>query len=114
MSSRELMLGIVNKAYAVLVDKIPEVEDWPHSLHLIREGYHSGLFEGNECRRLLRNINKLESIIIGSEHYDYGAKFSSVQFFICDRNSPRWYKKKNRAYKYDYCESQNRRWYICA
>ena len=71
-------IGIINKAYTELIKIIPEAEDWPRCLNLVREGYHSGSFEGNECRALLKNIDKLEKIIVASEHHDAGIKFISV------------------------------------
>lgn len=37
-------------------------EEWSSKLHVIRSEYHGGMFEGNECRKLLRNIDSLWTI----------------------------------------------------
>ena len=49
--------------YTILVDIDSNVVKWPKTLHLIREGYFQGMVEGNECRRLLKSIPHLRSIL---------------------------------------------------
>ena len=50
--------------YTILVDIDSNVVKWPKTLHLIREGYFQGMVEGNECRRLLKSIPHLRSILL--------------------------------------------------
>ena len=79
LSELHIMMGVTNK----LVDELikvrsvqimksplksfilqvwPEGVLWPKTLHLLREDYHKG-FEGNQCRQLLKSVDKLENIV---------------------------------------------------
>ena len=50
-----------------LVDSLTEVwsgcEAWIQACNVVKDDYHGGAFEGNECRKLLKNVAKLRSII---------------------------------------------------
>ena len=37
-------------------------EEWIRRLHIKREEYHGGSFNGNDCHKLLKNTNILEQI----------------------------------------------------
>lgn len=58
-----ILLGIVNKIYHELLKISPITEMWPKSLNLHYEQYHTGMFEGNECKKLLENLPLLRSFI---------------------------------------------------
>ena len=55
-----LLLGVVNHMFKGLIQVWPEVEDWPSDLHVNLQQFHSGHFNGNDCHKLLRNIDLLQ------------------------------------------------------
>ena len=57
-----LLMGPVNTLYVQLLKISPDCERWSKHLHLKREDYHGGLFNGNDCRKLLKNVSILEEI----------------------------------------------------
>ena len=40
-----------------------EMEKFTKDLSIVREEYHSGNFEGNECSKILKNCEKLREIL---------------------------------------------------
>lgn len=58
-----IKLGIVNKLYAELLKLFPNLDDWPKSLFIMKENYHGQTFEGNECNRLLDNLDMLSNML---------------------------------------------------
>jgi hypothetical protein len=78
------MLGICNKTYSCLLEKIAEAKLWPLRLHLHQESYHSSVFEGNECRKLLKNVDLLKEIL--SEHGKLQDGIVFVMIFVHFRN----------------------------
>jgi G:T-mismatch repair DNA endonuclease (very short patch repair protein) len=61
--SLHIKLGIVNKLYSELLKLFPNLDDWPKSLYITKERYHGETFEGNECNRLLANLDMLSSML---------------------------------------------------
>jgi hypothetical protein len=61
--SLHIKLGIVNKLYAELLKLFPGLDQWPQDLYIIKESYHGQTFEGNECNRLLQNLDMLSNIL---------------------------------------------------
>ena len=57
-----LLMGPVNTLYVQLLKISPDCGKWSQQLHLKREDYHGGLFNGNNCRKLLKNLSILEGI----------------------------------------------------
>ena len=57
-----LMLGPVNKMFDELLKVWPQAEKWSDILHIKREEYHGDQFNGNECRKLLKNTSVLREI----------------------------------------------------
>ena len=57
-----LLMGPVNTMYDELCKTWAGCEEWIKRLHIKREEYHVGSFNGNDCRKLLKNINILEQI----------------------------------------------------
>ena len=53
----------MNKIYDSLHDVWPGCEAWLKSCNVKKEDYHGGSFEGNESRKLLKNVQKLREII---------------------------------------------------
>jgi hypothetical protein len=58
-----ILLGITNKLFKEAMKEWPEILEWPKSLHLVQGEYHNQDFEGNEARKLLKNCEKLKSLI---------------------------------------------------
>ena len=54
-----IKLGIVNKLYAELYRVLPQLDEWPEALYIQKEQYHGQTFEGNECNKLLKNLDML-------------------------------------------------------
>ena len=55
-------IGPVNKMYTELEAVWPESEDLLKACNVKKEEYHGGSFAGNESRRLLRNVGRLEAL----------------------------------------------------
>jgi len=58
-----IKLGIVNKLYSELLKLFPRLDEWPQSLYITKEKYHGHTFEGNECNRLLKNLDMLAKML---------------------------------------------------
>ena len=58
-----IKLGVVNKLYDELHKLFPGLDNWPTGLYITREDYHGHTFEGNECNKLLDNLDNLLEII---------------------------------------------------
>jgi hypothetical protein len=58
-----ILIGITNKMFKEAMKEWPDILEWPKSLHLVRGDYHNQDFEGNEARKLLKNCDKLKSLI---------------------------------------------------
>lgn len=58
-----IKLGIVNKLYDELKKLHPTLDDWPKALFIMKEQYHGQCFEGNECSRLLKNLDMLQNML---------------------------------------------------
>lgn len=78
MPMLHIMLGVVNKVYTSLLAHIPEIERWPRNLHLVRESYHGMMFEGNECRTLMNNLDDLETVLRECDQEHTGRPFVAV------------------------------------
>ena len=57
-----LLIGPVNKLYESLESKWPDSEEWLKVCNVKKEEYHGGKFAGNESRKLLRYVNRLEQL----------------------------------------------------
>ena len=57
-----LLLGPVNKLYTELEEEWPECELWLKKCNVKKEDYHGCQFAGNESRKLLKNVDKLEAL----------------------------------------------------
>ena len=57
-----LLMGSVNTLYGELLKISPDCNGWSQQLHVKREEYHGGLFNGNDSRKLLKNVRVLEEI----------------------------------------------------
>ena len=57
-----LLIGPVNKLYESLESKWPDSEKWLNACNVKKEEYHGGKFAGNESRKLLRYVNRLEQL----------------------------------------------------
>lgn len=57
-----LLIGPVNVLYDELSKVWPQCKQWIEQLHVKREDYHGGSFNGNDSRKLLKNIAMLEQI----------------------------------------------------
>ena len=57
-----LLLGPVNTLNEALSKLWPPCEQWIQKLHIKRDEYHGGAFNGNDCRKLIKNVSVLEDI----------------------------------------------------
>lgn len=55
-----LLLGPTNKIYSELENVWPALEAWLQSIHVKKNEYHGGQFEGNDCKKILRLMDSLE------------------------------------------------------
>lgn len=55
-----LLLGIVNHLFKNLSELWPGAKEWPTLLHIQLQPYHGGHFAGNECHKLLQNLDILQ------------------------------------------------------
>ena len=59
-----LMLGTVNYLFDLLETKCKEAsQNWMKQCHLKSQHYHGQCFNGNECKKLLKNIHLLQDIM---------------------------------------------------
>ena len=63
-----LLLGIVNHLFKALIAVWQNAERWPASLNIEMSEYHSGQFEGNNCRKLLNNVDTLQRLAESMQH----------------------------------------------
>ena len=70
-----LLLGPVNHLYNEINKVWPQSEDWLKSCFVKKSEYHGGSFEGNDCRKLLKNTNLLRELC-PKEHEQYVNTFS--------------------------------------
>ena len=57
-----LLLGVVNHIVQKMKSVWPNAEIWPTPLNMKLSPYHGGMFEGNDCRKLLRNLGRLQQL----------------------------------------------------
>lgn len=57
-----LMLGVVNHLYKAIEHEWSGVQQWAETCHVERQAYHGGSFDGNSCRKLLKNVDQLQSM----------------------------------------------------
>ena len=73
-----LMLGVVNDFYDCLDNKLKEngisitTKNWADSLGLSRSAHYGGQFNGNQCRTLLDNTDKLQKILQEADAHHIG------------------------------------------
>ena len=58
-----MLMGFVNHMAKFIISLWPEFEAWVVSLGCIRRGYHGGTYEGNTCRTILLNCDRLQNIL---------------------------------------------------
>ena len=57
-----LLLGVVNYLYNAIEKEWAGVSCWAELCNIQHQAYHGGSFDGNSCRKLLKNVDKLRSI----------------------------------------------------
>ena len=75
-----LLLGIVNYLFKMLKTAWSDADKWPAALHIQPSPYHGGQFEGNECRKLLKNVDVLHQL---AETNSVHQTFSIIEAFKC-------------------------------
>ena len=108
-----LLIGTFNHLFAALLKVFPQGTLWTDSLHIKQQPYHGGHFAGNECRKMLKNIDLLQSIV--EKHSCYAAiplvdvfrKFNAVvsACFGCVLDPS--YVQKIEAFRVAYVALQN-------
>ena len=51
--------GIANMHNSEWEKSFPDIDQWPAGLYIQEEDYHSHTLEGNQCNKLLKNLDKL-------------------------------------------------------
>ena len=72
-----LMIGPVNKMYTEMEKVWPESEQWLDSCNVKKEEYHGGTFAGNESRKLLKNVGRLEALSPPTQCDNFVSAFKS-------------------------------------
>ena len=54
-----LLLGVVNHLYSILRDSWSKVSAWLNDLNIKPQPFHCGQFDGNKCRKMLKNVDLL-------------------------------------------------------
>ena len=57
-----LLFEVVNHIFQKMKSVWPNAEKWPTSLNMKMSPYHGGMFEGNECRKHLWNMDRLQQL----------------------------------------------------
>ena len=57
-----LLLGVVNHLFRALKEEWLKADEWPKALHIKPQPFHGGQFAGNECRKLLKNVDILQRL----------------------------------------------------
>lgn len=73
-----IRLGVVNHTVSKLFTAVPEAQAWPEALHLHHERYHGGGYEGNECEKLLKNVDQLERMLANLNKIEEGKRYLLV------------------------------------
>ena len=57
-----LLLGVLNHLYKSLKNVWPKASQWPAALHIDEEPFHGEHFAGNQCYKLLNNLDLLQHL----------------------------------------------------
>lgn len=93
-----ILLGVVNRVFKELVIVAPIAEEWPKALHLHFEQYHNGMFEGNECKKLLDNLPRLRSILEDAGQLERGKPFINILDSYANLNKELFQPEVNIGY----------------
>ena len=99
-----LLLGPTNKMYSGLENVWPGVEAWLQSIHVKKTDYYGGQFEGNDCRKILKKIDSLETRC-PTVFMPFVAAFRSFNDVVAacyGYNLASDYKQKIRKFRFDY------------
>lgn len=70
-----LMLGVVNKLYELLLQVFPEAAiEWAKQCSVEKNSNFASGFNGNNCKTLLNNTNKLENIFKSNNNFSTDVK----------------------------------------
>ena len=111
-----LMLGPVNHMYKEMEKVWPNSESWLNSCFIKKTEYHGGGLEGNDCRKLLQNVKKLEDLC-PQKHQKFPVAFSSFNEVVSScygRNLKADYKEKISKFKDDYMRLKHLRSMQCS
>ena len=66
-----ILLGVFNQIFKFMADVWPAANEWPAKLCLEKEAQFGGTFNGNSCRKLLKNLHLLKNLRPprGAKHY---------------------------------------------
>ena len=96
-----LMLGPVNTLFDEMSKVWPGSEEWLNGCHVKKSEYHGGQFEGNDCRKLLRNVDMLQELCPHEYHQfvDAFISFNDVVTLCYGRNLLPQYKTSLSNFK---------------
>ena len=102
-----LLLGPVNKMYDEMLMVWQQGEEWSDRLYIKREEYHGGQFNGNDSRKLLKNIAVLKEITPSTNKkvLDFIAAFEAFNDVVAACYTKKLasnYKEKLKAFRIAY------------
>ena len=95
-----LLIGPVNKMYSELEAFWPACEEWLDLCNVKKEDYHGGTFAGNACRKLLKNVARLEALNIPEKYKKFVTTFNSFNNVVSACYGNNWMKIIYRKSKY--------------
>ena len=99
-----IKLGVVNRLFDELLKLFQGVTDWPKQLCIVREDYHGKSYEGNECNKLLKNLDKLSEILPTSlsQFYDCFVAFRDAMGACMGFTLDPMYREKVASFEKSY------------
>lgn len=68
----------MNHIISKLLKAIPAALEWLTSLHIHREKYHGSGYEGNECQKVLKNVDGLKDVLNKIKQAEEGHRYVLV------------------------------------
>ena len=99
-----LHIGPVNTLYEEVSRRWDGIEEWINKLDVKREEYHGGSFNGNDSRKLLKNIKILEDLAPPKfkRYIDTSKTFNEVAHACCGKTLSSDYQEKIKRFRISY------------
>ena len=76
---KHLLIGPVNKIYGEMESVWPQSEEWLKACNVKKETYHGGTFNGNDSRRLLSKVDRLEALSLPNQYGKFITALKSIR-----------------------------------